>query len=219
MKNYKGVIFDLDGTLVDSLEDICDTLNAVFKKLGYAEISYDDCRNCLGFGLEELFVKSLADNFSEDMLPKLLESYVFEHNKLFMNKTKPFAGITELLTKLKNENVKIAVNSNKKDFFTKEIIKKCFPDITFVDVIGDREGISKKPDPFSALEIAEKMNLQPCDILYVGDSVTDMKTAKNASMDSIAVSWGFEIYDELMKMTPTYKVSNPLEIIEYFKSC
>jgi phosphoglycolate phosphatase len=217
MTKIKGIIFDLDGTILDTIYDIADSANSVLEKLGCNTHSYKEYEKFLGNGFKNLMKKSLPEGTDEATLNIALKLFTNEYEKNYMNKTKPFDYIENVLKALQEKDVKMAVNSNKKDIFTKNLVNKFFHDINFVRVYGDREGIKRKPDPETSLEIAEAMQLSPKEIIYIGDSEVDVMTAKNANMKSGVVSWGYRDINELKKYDVDcifYEPRDILKIIE-----
>ena len=189
MKTYKGIIFDLDGTLLDTINDLTDSVNDVMKIYGWKEYDSKACKMMVGKA----------------------------YQKRYLNKTIPYEGILKLLGTLEEKGIKIAVNSNKRGDYTSALVNKYFSQFPWVAVYGEREreGIPKKPDPSAALEIANHMNLPAEEVLYIGDSKTDMETGQNAKMDTIGVAWGFRGAEELRENNATYIVEKPEAILEY----
>lgn len=214
MNKYKGIIFDLDGTLLNTIEDISDSVNEVLRVFNCPEHGYDDYKLKLGSGFKSLLENSFPEGTDEETFLKGLDLFVKIYDKKFKNKTKPYEGISELLYELDKLAIKIGVNSNKRNDYTNELVKKFFNGISFVDIFGEREGIAKKPDPTTALEISNHMGLSLNEIVYIGDSKIDMMTATNAHIDSVGVLWGFRSLKELVKYNATYIVSEPMEILE-----
>jgi phosphoglycolate phosphatase len=211
---FKGIIFDLDGTLVNSLHDISDAMNKVLTALNYPTHTYDTYQYFIGSGLRNLVSKALpATNNSDDEIESCFECMVDEYNKICTLKTKPYDGIVELLEKLTSQNIKMAVFSNKADELTKKIASEIFPK-QFDTAIGLSTEELKKPNPFEALEIGKKWNLKPEEILFVGDSDIDMQTAVNANMFPVGVTWGYRTEDELKSSGAKAVISNASELIE-----
>lgn len=210
---FKGIIFDLDGTLVNSLEDISDAMNKVLTALNYPTHSYDTYQYFIGSGLRNLVSKALpATNNSDDEIESCFECMVDEYTKICMLKTKPYEGIVELLENLTSQNIKMAVFSNKADELTKKIAYELFPK-QFDTAIGLSTEELKKPNPFEAIEISKKWNLKPQEILFVGDSDIDMKTAINANMFPVGVTWGYRTADELKSSGAKAVINNASELI------
>jgi phosphoglycolate phosphatase len=211
---YRAVIFDLDGTLIDSLEDIADSMNMVLKAKGYPTHTYDAYRYFVGSGARKLVAIALPEEKRDD-------DTVNECHKLFKDiydknwdvKTRPYPGIPEMLDRIAKLGIKASVLSNKPDDFTKRCVKKFLPDILFEIVLGMRENIPPKPDPAAALEIAAELKISPENFLYIGDTAIDMNTANNAGMFAVGVLWGFRSREELMANGAKALAGNPMEIL------
>ena len=202
----KGIIFDLDGTLVNTLADINHAVNAMLEDYGIPVQTFEDTKNHLGLGFEFLVEQSLPEN-KKDLFEEALAKFLYYYDQYYMEETKPYDGIKELLIKLQDEGYKLAINSNKRQEYTEKLVKKCFPEINFVDIIGARFDEPKKPDPKMALEIVKEMNLNKDEVIFVGDSNTDYKTALNGGFYFVACDWGFGFLNLL-----------PLERIAYTSS-
>ncbi|MEN2998430.1 MAG: HAD family hydrolase [Brevinematia bacterium] len=214
MVEVKGFIFDLDGTLLDTLDDIVDAGNNVLRKLGIAFVEKEKFREFIGDGVRELFRRLLEyrGGFSDEKLLLAISMMKEEYSKNYLNKTKPYDGVYETLVFLKERGFKLSVLSNKQHFFTKELVSHFFRGIDFVSVIGIENPDDRKPNPRLAVEIAKIMNLEPREIFLVGDSATDILTAKNAGMRSVGVTWGFKTENEIISANPDYIVHTPKEI-------
>jgi len=211
---FKGIIFDLDGTLVNSLEDISDAMNIVLTGLDYPTHTYDTYQYFIGSGLRNLVSKALpASNNTEEQIETCFECMVNEYREICTFKTKPYEGIIELLENLSSKNIKLAVFSNKADELTKKIAAEIFPDY-FDSAVGLSSEALKKPNPFEAIEISKNWNFKPEEIFFVGDSDIDMQTAINANMFPIGVSWGYRTEEELKASGAKLVINNPLELLE-----
>ncbi|MCD2493335.1 HAD family hydrolase [Lacrimispora sp. NSJ-141] len=203
---YKGVIFDLDGTLINTLDDLADSVNEALAGMGYPVWPAEAYRLKVGRGFRNLMENSVPEEVKaedaviDEMLRRFLEAY----DRRYLEKSRPYEGIDGLLDRLVSEGVQVAVNSNKRTDYTEKLIQKFFPRIPFAGVFGERKGVPKKPDPASALELCGIMGLAPGDVLYIGDSKTDIQTGKNASMDTVGVTWGFRGYEELHENGAVY---------------
>lgn len=217
MTKYKGIIFDLDGTLLNTIADIGDSCNEALSKYGFNGHSIEDYKLKLGNGFRVLIEKSVPIGTDKDTIDSILSSYAENYSYNYLNKTVPYEGITELLDKLVKMGIKVAVNSNKRDDYVKPLVSKYFENIPFEAAYGERKGIAKKPDPTGAIEIIELMELSKEEVLYIGDSDTDMITAKNAGIDGVGVTWGFRSYEELKKNGAKYIVSDTNEILDIVK--
>lgn len=215
---YKGVIFDLDGTLLDTLEDITDAVNYALAKYGYGGFNAEEYKIKLGNGFKFLIEQSLPEGASDEDIFGVLSSFSEYYMENYLKKTKPYEGIDEMLDELISMGIKIGVNSNKRNDFVVKLVEKYFDRVHFVGVFGERKGLPKKPDPYTAHELAGLMDLKYDEIIYVGDSNTDIITARNANLDSIGVLWGFRGYDELKQTGATFIVSTPQEIVKLIKN-
>lgn len=211
---FKGIIFDLDGTLVNSLEDISDAMNKVLQGLNYPTHTYETYQYFIGSGLRNLVSKALpATNNSDEQIEICFECMINEYREICTLKTKPYDGIVELLENLTSQNIKMAVFSNKADELTKKIASEIFPN-HFDTAVGLSTEALKKPNPFEALEIGKKWNLKPEEILFVGDSDIDMQTAVNANMFPVGVTWGYRTEEELKNSGAKLVVNRASELIE-----
>ncbi|RXM46517.1 HAD family hydrolase [Flavobacterium sp. YO64] len=211
---FKGIIFDLDGTLVDSLHDISDAMNTVLESLNYPTHTYETYQYFIGSGLRNLVSKALpSTNNSDEQIEICFESMINEYREICTLKTKPYEGIVELLENLTSQNIKMAVFSNKADELTKKIASEIFPNY-FDTAVGLSIEELKKPNPFEAVEISKNWNLKPEEILFVGDSDIDMQTAVNANMFPVGVSWGYRTEDELKTSGAKLVINNASELIE-----
>ncbi|MDD5795030.1 HAD family hydrolase [Clostridium sp. HCP1S3_B4] len=211
---YKCCIFDLDGTLLDTIKALTYTTNLTLKKYGIGPITDIETKKFVGDGYKKLMERALKfcgdtnlDNY-EDSLTTYSE--YFKLHCLY--EVKPYEYILELLQKLKSSGIKIAVLSNKPHERTLDNIKAIFGEKYFDEVCGQKENVKKKPDPEGVFNICKSLNVKPSECLYVGDTNTDMKTGKNANIDTVGVLWGFRSRSELEMYKPKYIVSNPLEI-------
>lgn len=210
---YKGIIFDLDGTLVNSLEDISDAMNSVLTGLNYPTHTYDTYQYFIGSGLRNLVSKALPEsNNSADEIENCFGSMVNGYRETCTLKTKPYEGITELLDNLVSRNIKLAVFSNKSDELTKKITSEIFPDYFDASVGLSVESL-KKPNPFEALAISKNWNLKPEQVIFIGDSDIDMQTAVNANMLPVGVTWGYRTEEELKASGAKVVIHNPFELI------
>jgi len=211
---YKGIIFDLDGTLVNSLEDISDAMNTVLTGLNYPTHTYDTYQYFIGSGLRNLVSKALpASNNSDEQIEICFDCMINEYREVCTIKTKPYEGIIELLDLLTSQNIKLAVFSNKADELTKKIASEIFPDY-FNEAVGLSTEALKKPNPCEALAIAKKWNLKPEEILFVGDSDIDMQTAVNANMFPVGVTWGYRTEAELRASGAKVTINHPSDLIQ-----
>lgn len=210
---YKGIIFDLDGTLVNSLEDISDAMNIVLQELNYPAHTYEIYQYFIGSGLRNLVSKALpATNNSDDEIENCFQKMMTVYGNNCTTKTKPYEGIFALLNELVSKKIKLAVFSNKADELTKKVVAEIFPDY-FDAAIGLSTETLKKPNPKKAITISENWNLKPEEILFIGDSDIDMQTATNANMFALGVSWGYRTKEELLSTGAKMVINKPEELL------
>lgn len=213
----KLCIFDLDGTLTDSLRDLADSMNYAIQKHGFAPRPTGEYRYMVGNGISVLADRAagLDKNSNPDVKRKILEDFgeYYELHKL--DNTRPFDGMSELIRKLKELGIKLAVNSNKNDNFTYDIVTTLFGKDCFSDIRGKRDGVNAKPDPSAALSIIENAGVKKEECIYIGDSNVDIRTAKNAGIKSIGVCWGFRTKEELMQEGADYIAEIPEDILKF----
>ena len=211
---YKGIIFDLDGTLVNSLEDISDAMNKVLSDLNYPTHTYDAYQYFIGSGLRNLVSKALPEsNNTEIDIENCFNCMINEYREICTLKTKPYAGIVELLDNLVSKDIKLAVFSNKADELTKKIASEVFPNY-FNTAVGLSSEALKKPNPFEAIEISKNRNLKTEEIIFIGDSDIDMLTANNANMFPLGVSWGYRTEEELIASGAKLVINSPSDLIK-----
>jgi phosphoglycolate phosphatase len=214
---YEAVIFDLDGTLLDTIDDLADSMNAVLKALGFPLHDINSYKYFVGTGMRNLARKALPeDSRSDGMIDSCVDAMYREYEKRWDNKTRPYGGIPEMLDSLAGLGVRMAVLSNKPHKFTLKVIKKLLPNWSFECVFGERTGVPKKPDPASALEIASIMGISVEKFLYVGDTAIDMETARAAGMYPVGVKWGFRKEEELLAAGAKEIIEKPQELIRFF---
>ncbi|MEO0185183.1 MAG: HAD family hydrolase [candidate division WOR-3 bacterium] len=212
---FNAVLFDLDGTLLDTIKDIAESMNAVLTKLKFRTFPVNDYRYFVGEGMEILCRRVIPrDSHSKEIIGKCVEMMKSEYQKNWLNNTKPYPGIPELLFELSKRNIKMAVLSNKPDAFTKIFVQKLLPDIRFSIVLGETKDLPKKPAPDGALQIAQILQIPPEDFLYLGDSNIDMKTAVSAGMYPVGALWGFRTADELLSAGAKRLIKKPEELLK-----
>ena len=196
--NYTTIIFDLDGTILNTIVDLADSMNYVLRQLGYPEHSVEDICNFVGNGVDRLVKLSLPEGASVEEFDKCRSMFGEYYKQHSADKTCPYDGIPQLLAQLKESGCKLAVVSNKPDFAVGPLCENYFSGM-FDIAVGEREGIRRKPFPDSVNEVINKLGSEKDKTLYVGDSDVDVETAKNAGIDCVAVSWGFRGRDFLEK--------------------
>jgi phosphoglycolate phosphatase len=211
----KAVIFDLDGTLLDTLEDIADSMNSVLERHGFQGHGYDAYRYFIGDGLTNLVRRALpADRSDPETVKECLSLMKQDYRRSWRNKTRPYPGITDLLLELKGRGMKMAVLSNKDDTFTKEMVESYFPAGIFIKVVGAKPDVPLKPDPTSAGSIIKALSLKSEQCLFVGDTAVDMQTAMNAGLFPLGVSWGFRPAHELLDAGAQKVIDTPAELLD-----
>ncbi|HET9570621.1 MAG TPA: HAD family hydrolase [Bacteroidales bacterium] len=217
-KPYKAVLFDLDGTLINSLHDIADSMNRVLEKKGYQTHDYDAYRYFIGRGLYNLVSRTLPESEkNEQNIRNLYQELLRDYEVNLLHKTVLYRGIPDLLDALVSKNIKLTILSNKADDFTKKIAAELLKAWPFDVVLGSGENVPRKPDPAGALMISEALQIQPSEFLYVGDTSTDMKTAIAAEMYPVGVTWGFRTKEELLENGACTIIDQPLELMELLK--
>ncbi|MGN0438391.1 MAG: HAD family hydrolase [Lachnospiraceae bacterium] len=193
---YKLAIFDMDGTILDTLEDLMDAVNFALEKNGFPVHSIDNVRKFVGNGMWKLIERAVPKGTSKELQIKVHDDFMDYYHIHCADKTKPYDGILDLLVVLQESGCKTAVVSNKADEAVHELCKQYFPGM-FDCEIGARDGIANKPAPDSVNEVLKKLQLEKSDAVYIGDSDVDVATALNANLDSIIVTWGFRDRDFL----------------------
>ncbi|MBR1423138.1 MAG: HAD family hydrolase [Ruminococcus sp.] len=215
---YKLVIFDLDGTLVNSLFDLGDSVNAVLEEEGLPTFDYEAYKYMVGNGTVKLIERALPDNMrTKDNIEAFHRRFAEQYQRRCLDKTRPYVGIDKALSFLKSSSVKLAVASNKPDEFAKFIVSNVFDDGTFDIVIGKREGVPTKPDPAIINDILSAAKVPPEETLIAGDSDVDVFTAHNAGIKCIGCEWGFRGRDELEQAGADFIISRPEELTELFR--
>lgn len=212
----KAVIFDLDGTLLNTLDDLADSTNYALSKFGYPTRTIEEVRQFVGNGVAKLIERAIPDGENNPNFEKCLSIFKENYAKNMYNKTAPYNGIIEMLSNLKSKGIKIAVVSNKFDLAVKELCKKYFEGfIDFAAGENEAQGIKKKPAPDTVLSVLNEFNFAPEDAVYVGDSDVDIMTAKNSKMPCISVTWGFRDKKFLLENGATILINAPSEIYNH----
>ena len=212
--SYRAIIFDLDGTLLDSLEDLADSMNAVLARQQFPVHAVDRYRYFVGDGISELVKRVLPEQLRTDSLvADNIRWMSAEYEARWNKKTRPYPGIVELLAALTDAGLRMAVLSNKPDPFTKIMVPALLSGWHFDPILGARPGVPVKPDPQAALEIAVHLAVPPHEILYLGDTATDMRTAKAAGMMAVGVAWGFRPVEELQQHGAQRIIHYPTDLL------
>lgn len=216
---YRAVLFDLDGTLLDTLQDIADSMNSALAYFGFPQHQTDTYRQLISNGMEALVKGSLPPDHRDEMTtskvyPKLGEEYT----KRWANNSHPYPGIPELLDSLEGLGLRKAILSNTPQSFADIMVSKLLYRWHFEFVVGSSPSVPKKPDPTAALNIAKKMDVEPKDFLYLGDSDVDMKTAVAAGMFPVGALWGFRTANQLISAGAKALVPQPSNLLRILKS-
>lgn len=212
----KLVIFDLDGTLLDTIADLAESANYALKQLDYPTHPVDAIRTFVGNGINKLLERALpAHEQTEENIMRMRSHFVPYYDIHNADLSTPYPGIVSLLEDLQAKGILIAVASNKYQKATVKLVKQYFPNIDFVEILGQREGINVKPDPSIVFDILQKADVSKEDILYVGDSGVDMQTAINAGVDAVGVTWGFRPRAELESFRPMGLIDKAEDLLEF----
>lgn len=211
---YRACIFDLDGTLADTLSSIAYFANGTLSAFGLPEIPVEEYKQLVGNGADKLMKRMLA-YVGASLSPEEFKAFRKEYDRRYesepMRLVSPYPGLPRLLEEMKEKGLRLGVLSNKPDNMTRRIVRELYGDLPDL-VYGQREGVPKKPDPTAVLSMAQSFSLAPGDVLYVGDSGVDMDTGNNAGMDTCGVLWGFRDREELLAHGAKYLASSPWEL-------
>jgi phosphoglycolate phosphatase len=212
---FKAVIFDLDGTLLDTIDDLADSMNSVLKQFNYPLHDVEAYKYFVGNGMRKLVERALPESErSDENISRGHTALLEEYNKRWDNKTKPYNGIPELLDALLMKGIKIAVLTNKTHEFAKLVVEKLLKNWKFDVILGERKGLPVKPNPAGALEIVKMLDVEASECLYLGDTAVDMKTAVAAGMYAVGVLWGFRKADEIKEGGAKILISRPAEALD-----
>lgn len=209
---YEAILFDLDGTLLNTLEDLKDSCNAALEACGYAPRTLDEVRRFVGNGVGLLIRRAPPEGVGEEEWARCLALFKAHYQNNLDNKTRPYPGIEQALDALLARGYRIGVVSNKFDAAVKALCAHHFPRIQVA--VGEREGVRKKPAPDSALAAAQALGVRPASTLYVGDSEVDIQTARNAGMDCLSVDWGFRPEAVLREAGATRIIHSPGALLD-----
>lgn len=212
MKDYQTYIFDLDGTLLNTLHDLAASVNYSLRTMGMPERTLEEVRLFVGNGVKKLMERAIPDGLDNPQFDETYQAFRTHYLHHNLDTTAPYPGINELLTELHHRGKRIAIVSNKFYAATQELARHFFPDTVEV-AIGEREGIRKKPAPDTVLEAMRQMGVGAEGAVYIGDSDVDIKTAHNSLLPCISVLWGFRDRNFLLQHGATCLVSSPKEIL------
>ncbi len=208
-----AVIFDLDGTILDTLEDLKNSVNYALSKNNLPQRSLENVRSFVGNGIKLLIERAVPTGTDEAVFNKCFNDFKCHYRDNSANNTKPYDGVVELLTDLKNQGYKLAVVSNKADFAVQILIADYF-DGLFDYAVGERDGIRRKPYPDSVDSALEFLGVDKSKAVYVGDSEVDVETARNSGLPCVAVTWGFRDKGVLESLNPEYIIDKPSQLAD-----
>lgn len=213
--NFRAVLFDLDGTLLDTIDDLADSMNRALERLGFPTHEVAAYKYYVGDGVEKLARRALPEGHrDEQTIARCIAGMRAEYGKRWAEKTRPYEGIAELLNALTARGVPMAIFSNKPDDLVKLMVPELLPHWKFQVVLGHRPGAEKKPHPAAALEIARTIGVPPAEFLYLGDTNTDMQTANAAGMYPVGALWGFRTADELAANGAKRLIEHPTDLLK-----
>ena len=210
---YTAVVFDLDGTLLDTLEDLTNSLNSVLTQNGFEPRTMQEVKGFLGKGVGVLIGCALPDGKDDPSFGNVLEEFKTNYAQHSANKTKPYPQILEMLKTLKAQGIKIGVVSNKYESAVKKLCPHYFGDLLDI-VVGETPSIRRKPAPDSLLHVMEVLGTNKKETLFVGDSEVDAQTAQNAGVDFVGVTWGFRTQDDMRPFGAKVFINNPMELVK-----
>ncbi len=211
---YDTLIFDMDGTLLNTLDDLVSSVNYALRECGFCERTIDEVRKFVGNGIKLLMERAVPDGITNEEFEKVFSAFKEHYAKNSRNMTRPYDGIAELLCEAKKRGYKMAIVSNKIDFAVKDLRDEFFGE--YVEVaFGECEGIEKKPAPDMVYKAIAELGADKEKCVYIGDSDVDMMTAKNSGLDCISVSWGFRLRDELVGYGATMIADTPMQVLDF----
>ena len=215
MANTAAIIFDLDGTLLDTLQDITIAANTVLRRHGFAEHPLESYANFVGDGLKVLVQRILPGKHPQHLLDLYCRHFLEAYEDCWDKHCQTYDGVDEMLSQLSEAAIPMAVLSNKPHAFVLRFVERYFSEGVFSLVHGQRQGVARKPDPTAALDIARQLRSDPEAIFFVGDTPIDIHTGRAAGMKTAAVSWGFRSSSELIKEQPDFLINHPSELFQH----
>ena len=214
--NYKAAVFDLDGTLVNSLDDLANSANATLRAHSFPMHEVEAYRYFVGDGTRKLMERILPQEYAADttFVEQFMSKYKDRYARNLLQKTKPYDGIMEMLEELRRRGIPMAVCTNKHQSAAEMIVKTLFPHGIFQEIIGDQEGLPRKPDPQKVLRIMRDFGVTGEQTAYFGDTDVDMDTARNAGAFAVGVLWGFRAREELVAHGADILLTHPMELFE-----
>ncbi len=210
-----AVVFDLDGTLINSLDDLADTTNDALRAFGLPPHPVDPYRYFVGDGIETMVRRAAPPGTDEELITQITERAKQEYSANWSRKTCQYEGIADMLAGLRERNIPLMVLTNKRHDFTLEVMAHFFPDTPFARIQGSPPGGTAKPDPSLALAMAEEMGLTPDSIMFMGDTRVDMNTATNAGMIPVGALWGFRPKSELVEHGAKVLLEKPMDLFKH----
>jgi len=210
---YRIAIFDMDGTILNTLEDLADTMNYCLRRYGMPERSLNEIKSFVGNGTRRLVEQAVPKGTDAKSIDEIFTTFIQYYKDHCALKTRPYEGIKEVLEKLKDKGILTAVVSNKADYAVEKLCQEYF-DGLFDYSVGDQEGMRRKPYPDSLNSVLEHFGAKPNEAVYIGDSEVDYQTAQNAGVDIIMVSWGFREEDYLISIGAEKIIHEPYEILK-----
>lgn len=208
-----AVIFDLDGTLLNTLEDLKDSTNYALQKFGFPQRTLDEVRSFVGNGLRMLIVRAVPAGTEDAVIDAVLQTMKLHYAENYHNKTRPYDGIEALLMRLKAEGYPMAIVSNKADLVV-ALLRKLYFDTLIPVAVGETEGVLRKPAPDMVIEGLRRLGLPGAKAVYVGDSEVDLQTARNVGIPCLSVTWGFRSIQQLKEAGAQHLVHTPEELYE-----
>ncbi len=216
MTVIKAVIFDLDGTLLNTLDDLADSMNRVLERMGLPVHPKESYKYFVGDGIDKMACRVLpAQVRNAEKVAECAAAMKEEYSSHWQDQTHVYKGIEAMLSGLREHHIKMNILSNKPDYFTQLTVSHYFPRWNFSRVIGVRQDIPKKPDLTGTYQIMEQLELEPCNFLFLGDTSTDMLTAKKAGIFAVGALWGFRTREELINSGAQALIENPQELISH----
>ena len=212
---YQLAIFDMDGTILNTLEDLADSVNYALSCSNYPTRTLDEVRNFVGNGIRKLMERAVPSGTSPEELEQVYADFTAYYPKHCYDKTKPYSGMIETIQNLRKQGIKTAVVSNKADYAVQILCKQYF-DGLFDYAVGEQTGVQRKPAPDSVNMVLDKLKITRKNAVYIGDSDVDIDTARNAEMDCISVDWGFRDPSFLQEHGAKIMVSSPEELLNFF---